>query len=193
MVAMQWQQRILAVSRLGQTETAEQIRLRSNLDLGRIIQTAREAPSYRKISWFSDQEEVEGRDSKSQQQKRSEAIVHLSLQAYRQLPQMSRYSPQWVVLFPGPPFYAFPGCYGSVAVWSHCCFFLCPTLEATFWIPHLVFSVSPSLRAEAGKNTKQRIWVITGDCFVGKPAALLGKSQWSLEMWTSLSHNLSLP
>lgn len=55
--------------------------------------------------------------------------------------------------------------------------FLCPILEATPWIPHLVFSVGPSLRAEAGKNTKQRFWVITADCFVGKTAVLLCRSQ----------------
>lgn len=60
----------------------------------------------------SDQEEVGAKDPKIQQQKPSEAIIHLSLQVYHQLPQMFRYSPQWIVLSPGPPLHSFLGVTG---------------------------------------------------------------------------------
>lgn len=57
----------------------------------------------------SDQEDIEARDPKTQQQKLLEVFVHLSLQVYHHnlLSQMFRYSLQRVVLLPRPPLRSF--------------------------------------------------------------------------------------
>lgn len=57
----------------------------------------------------SNQEEMEGRDPKTQQQKLSEAFIHLSLPVYHHnlLSRMFKHPLQWVVLSPRPPLLSF--------------------------------------------------------------------------------------
>lgn len=139
---------------------------------------------------------MEARDPKTQQQKLLEAFIHLSLQVYHHNPlsQMFRYSLQWVALSPRPPLLSFLAVMGmwwyEVTAGSSFVPYLkqCPGFLT--WCSVLILLCEQKLRKNQSCFT-QRFWVIMEDCFVGKTAALLCKSQPSPETWASLSYNLS--
>lgn len=140
-----------AITTLGQTEMAERIRLCVQTQISGSTDSWKTSVTQKDLT-VSDQEEVGGRKPKTWQQKLSETIIHSP-----QLADVSQLPQDVQVLSVSCPlmrasFFLFSGCYRSVVIWSHCWYFLCPLLEATSWIPHLVFSVSPSLWAEAGKT-----------------------------------------
>lgn len=96
MVAMWWKHGILAVTRLEQIEMAEQVRLNAQTWTSGRTAAGKISQLVIRKKW------KEG--TKTQQQKLSEAFIHLSLQMYHHslLPQMFSYSLQWAVLSPRP-------------------------------------------------------------------------------------------
>lgn len=138
----------------------------------------------------SDQEEVWGRDPKTQQQKLSEAAIHLRLQVYHQLLQMFKHSPQWVLPSPGPPLHSFLGVMG---VWWYevtAAFDPCLKQHPGFltWCSVLVLLCKQRLEKHKAKILMNH----EGLFLWRKTAALLCKCQPSSEIWVSPSHNFSL-
>lgn len=192
---MWWKHGILAITRLEQIEMAEQVRLYAQTwTLGRTA--AGKISSYRKISQLVIRKKWE-EVTKTQQQKLSEAFLHLSLQVYHHnmLSQMFRYSSVGCSLTKAS-FSLFFSWYGNVMVWRHCCcFFLCPYLKQLLgfltWSSVLILLCEQKLGKKNKVSLLKDFKIIMEDCFMEKTAALLCKSQPSPETWVSLSHNLS--
>lgn len=166
-----WQQRILAVTRLRQTEIAEHMRdlYIQTWTLGKTIQTGGEPLCYKKISRLVIRKSW----------KRHPDSAAAVLRGSHQLTAASPASTDVQVLSSvGCPLSRdscspSPGCYRSVVVWSHCCFFPLPHTwkqDSGFltWCSMLVLLCKQKLEEKNKTKQHQKVKLLSTQrvCFI---------------------------